>query len=315
MAIATGAVSSYDVNINREDLSGAYNLISPTETPFLSAIGRTKATSTNHQWSKDAIRAAAANVNLEGGVITPAARDQASKFSNYTQILVGTAVITGTQQDGVDEAGVKDKMAREIALEMKALKLDLEAAMIGTPNAKVEGDTETEREMASFTTYLITNTSRGVDGADPTGDGTDAPTEGTERDYSEALLTTVLSSCFTEGADPKLMFVSATNKAVVDGFTGGGTHYIDKDDREVVNSVDVYVGGLGHTLKVVPARQLNAEDVLLVDPEFVQLADMRPIHSFDLPKDGDYYAKAIVQECTLQVSNEAAHGIVADTNG
>ncbi|MEW8193307.1 MAG: DUF5309 family protein, partial [Candidatus Thiodiazotropha sp.] len=238
-----------------------------------------------------------------------------SKYNNYTQILEGDAVITGTQQDGVDEAGIKDKMSRELALEMKAMKLDLEAALIGTPNAKVAGDDSTAREMASFTTYLTTNTSRGATGADPTGDGTDTPTEGTERDYTEVLLETVLSSCFTQGADPKLMFVSATNKGIVDDFTGGGTHYVDKDNKELINSVDVYVGGLGHTLKVVPARQLYAEDVLLVDPEYVQLAEMRPIHSFDLPKDGDYYAKAIIQECTLQVSNEAAHAIIADTNG
>ena len=86
-------------------------------------------------------------------------------------------------------------------------------------------------------------------------------TAGTARDLTEALLTAVLSTCFTNGADPKILSVSPTNKGVVSTFTGGGTRYVDTDDKKLVNSIDVYVGDF-HTLKVVPSRQMANEIVL-----------------------------------------------------
>ena len=38
---------------NREDLTDMIYDISPTETPFMSSIGKTKATATFHEWQTD----------------------------------------------------------------------------------------------------------------------------------------------------------------------------------------------------------------------------------------------------------------------
>ncbi|MEW8048942.1 MAG: DUF5309 domain-containing protein [Candidatus Thiodiazotropha sp.] len=315
MAQPAGTVSSYDMSSNREDLSDLIAMISPTDTPFISACGKTKATNTKHEWQKDALEAAAANANIEGDDDTPVADTQTTRVDNYTQILKKHAVVTGTQQDGMNHAGIKNMMARKISKRMKEIKLDLELACIGPHNAKVAGNDTTARELGSLQTYITTNSDRGVGASEPTGDGSDVPGAGTNRDFTETLLTTVLQSCYDEGANPKLMMLSATNKNLVDGFDAGGTHYVDKDDKELINAVDVYVGGLGHTLKAVPSRHIFSEDVLLIDPEYVKLADMRPIHSYDLAKTGDSHRKSIVWETTLEVCNEAAHAIIGDTNG
>lgn len=48
MAQPTNTFDGYDAVGNREDLSDIIFDISPTETPFVSAIGRTKATNLNH---------------------------------------------------------------------------------------------------------------------------------------------------------------------------------------------------------------------------------------------------------------------------
>lgn len=48
MAQPTNTYSSYDAVGNREDLSDIIYDISPTETPFLSAIPRVSATGTKH---------------------------------------------------------------------------------------------------------------------------------------------------------------------------------------------------------------------------------------------------------------------------
>jgi len=53
----------------REDLADIIYSISPTETPFMSGVAKTKATNTSHQWQTDALAAVAANHAVEGATI------------------------------------------------------------------------------------------------------------------------------------------------------------------------------------------------------------------------------------------------------
>jgi len=51
MAVNAAALETYDSITIREDLADAENMISPTETPFVSLIaGKNKATATKHEW-------------------------------------------------------------------------------------------------------------------------------------------------------------------------------------------------------------------------------------------------------------------------
>lgn len=108
--------------------------------------------------------------------------------------------------------------------------------------------------------------------------------------------------------------MSATNKGVVSGFAGGSTRYVDTNTKELVHSIDVYVGDY-HTLKVVPCRQIAGEIVYAIDPQYLALAELRSLHSYDLAKSGDNEKREMVWEATLEVCNEKAHGIIGDTNG
>lgn len=318
MGQPTGTFSQYDAIGNREDLGDVIFDVSPEETPFLSAIKRNKAKNVNHEWQTDALTAASAtNAHVEGDDATPTAPAATTRLGNYTQILKKHAVVTGTQQDGMNPAGRKKEMAYQLARRMKEIKRDLESSMIGGAAigvAKVAGNDTTARKMGSIYTYLTSNVSLGTNGVVAAGTGADVMTAGTDRDLTEALLTAVLSSCYTNGGDPKLMFLSATNKAVVSTFTGGGTRYVDTDDKKLVNSIDVYVGDF-HTLKVVPSRHIVGDNVLCIDPQYVAFSELRSIRSYDLAKTGDSYRKEIVWEGTLEVCNQAAHGLIADTNG
>ena len=314
MAQAQAAVSTYDAVGNREDLSDLIHDVSPDETPFVSMCGSATADSTLHEWQTDALASSGDNAHIEGDDANPQADTQTTRLTNRTQILKKHVVVTGTQQDGMTHAGIANMVAYKTAKRMKEIKLDLERACIGVSNAMVAGNDTTAREMASFITYLTSNVSRGATGSNPAGDGSDTPGDGTQRAFAESLLTTVLQSCFNNGANPKQIVLNSTDKGLLSGFTGGGTHYVDKDDKKLVNSVDVYVGDF-HTLTAVPSREIRARDVLLVDPEYVKLADLRAIHSYELGKQGDSYRKEIVWETTLENCNEKAHGGVFDTNG
>jgi len=319
MAQATGTYSSYDASdANREDLSDVIWDVSPSETKFLSAIKKTKATATNHEFLTDALEDPAANAHIEGDDATPTAPTAPTRLSNYCQILKKHAVVSGTQE-AVDKAGRKSEMSYQVARRMKAIKKDAEYAMLNggaaIGNAKAAGDDSTAREMGTLNTYLVNNVSVGSTGAASAGNGA-VMTAGTDRDLTEALLTSVLQTTYDNGGDPKMLFVSPTNKGVVSTFTGGGTHYVDKDDKSLVNSVDVYIGDF-HTMQVVPVRaaQMTGDNVYAVDPEYVAWAELRPISAKDLAVTGDSMRKEITWEGTLEVCNPDAHALIADTNG
>ncbi len=57
----------------REDLSDVIYSISPTDTPFMSSIGKAKATATNHEWQTDALASAVlTNAAVEGDTASDA---------------------------------------------------------------------------------------------------------------------------------------------------------------------------------------------------------------------------------------------------
>ena len=58
MAQVSGTYSTYDAVGEREDLSNVIYNISPTDTPFMSAIAKAKASFTNHEWQTDALATA-----------------------------------------------------------------------------------------------------------------------------------------------------------------------------------------------------------------------------------------------------------------
>lgn len=318
MAQVAGTQSSYDVAGNREDLSDIIFDVSPTETPLLSAIKKVKAKGTYHEWQTDSLTAASAtNAAIEGDEASFSTPTATTRLGNYTQILTKNAIVTGTQES-VDKAGRSSEMAYQIERRMKEIKRDAEASMFGAAvigNPKVAGNDTTAREMGSIETYMTSNVSFGTGGAVATGDGSDAMTAGTDRAFSETLLTTVLESCFDNGGNPSILAVSATNKGVVSGFAGSGqTRYVNSDDKTLRTAIDVYEGDF-HKLKVVACRQLVGDNVFCIDPEYLACADLRPAFTEDLAKTGDAWKKQIIWETTLEVCNEAAHGLIADTNG
>lgn len=317
MAIAAGAHSSYDEadKGNREDLSNIIADVSPTETPLLTMIGRTTAKATKHEYLTDALAAAASNAHLEGGDMTGADPAARVRRDNYCQILSKNAVVTGTQEK-VDKAGVKSEMAYQMARRMKEMKRDLEFALVGASNAKVAGNETTAREMGSVDAYLYTNDVDVGLSAPGAGTGVDFNDRvGADGALTEAMLKEALQNVFTNsgGNESVNLLVSAASKGVVSGFTASSTRYVTTDDKKLTASIDVYEGDF-HTVRVVPDRFIQTGDALVIDPEYMKLAELRPIHSFDIAKLGDATRKQIIWECTLEVCNEKAHALITDLN-
>jgi len=158
---------------------------------------------------------------------------------------------------------------------------------------------------------MTSNVSRGATGASG-GDGV-APTDGTQRDLTEALLKTVLQSCFENGGEPSLAICGPVNKQVISGFTGRTSARQMIDANTVEASVSIYASDFGE-LKIVPSNFSRDRSLLLVDPEYAKVSYLRDFKTVDIATVGDAVTKMLLVEYGLEVGNEAAHGIVADLN-
>ena len=310
MAQPTDTFDSYDSIGNREDLSDIIYNIAPFETPFLTMCATTKATSTNHEWQTDTLAASADNKVIEGDEATADAITPTVRLGNRTQISDKVIVITGTQE-AINKAGRKSEVAYQMAMRSKEIKKDMEKALVGLNNAKVTGNNATPRELASVQSWIKTNVDKASDGANPTGDGTDARTDGTQRAFTETQLKNVLQQVWTSGGNPTVLMVGAFNKVVASGFSGGATRLDKAEDKKIYAAVDVYVSDFGE-IKIVPNREQRARDALVLDMDYWKVAYLRPFFTQDLSVTGDSIKKQLIVEYTLEACNEKASGIVAD---
>ena len=123
-------VTTYDSpNSIREDLSNIIYDISPTDTPFMSNIGRDTCENTYFEWQTDALAAAnTSNAAIEGAAAGDADFTATVRVANYTQISTKVIAVSGTD-DAVNNAGMRTQMAYQTAKAAKELKRDMEAIL------------------------------------------------------------------------------------------------------------------------------------------------------------------------------------------
>ncbi len=310
----------------REDLANTIYNIAPTETPVVSSIGKTKATATYHEWQTDNLAAAVKTGLLEGADASGASDTPTVRVGNRTQIQGKTVHVSGTL-DAVDKAGRKTETAYQLAKAGQELKRDMENTILGNV-AQSAGTASAARLLGSIQTWLLTNYVTEATAGSPAGpvggNGTATRTSAGSGNYlafGEDKLKECVKSCFENGGNPTLLVVPPTQKQAVSAFTGiAAQRFQAPSDKQstIVGAADVYMSDFG-TLSVVPDRFMTAdggtgsgEQALLLDPTMASIATLRPFESNLLAKSGDSEKHQMLVEYTLQVSNEKAHGIVAD---
>lgn len=318
MAQAANTVSTGKYSTLREDLQELVYDVSPTETPGFQLFGKgsAKVTQPHHEWSQTAVRASnKANKTIQGDVATNDAPITPVRLGNYTQLMDAVAEVASTAQKS-KVAGDVQKMKKQIAFHMKAVKLDMEARLLSNDPA-VPGDDTTAGETAGIGAFLRTNVSRGAGGANPTLSGTTtgypnaAPTDGTPRAFTEDLLKPVVQLAWTNGGAPSHVILGAFNKVQASGFTGNASRTKKAEDKKLIASISIYESDFGE-LQFVPSRECVQSQALIVDPEYGEIAYLQPMHNFDLAKVGHSDRRAIAVEWMTLIGAEKAHGIVAD---
>jgi len=314
MAQPTNTFDSYDARGIREDLQDVIYDISPSETPFYSSVAKVTASNTYHEWQTDALRASADNKHVEGDDTVAEARSATSRLGNYTQIFKNAVTVPDTDS-GLKKAGRAAEMAYQVLKVAKEQKLDIEKALFAN-NARVAGNSSTARELAGAPAWLITNTSYGAnEGADPTGDGTDARTDETTAltAFDQTKFDTVMQSIWVSGGRPDVVYLSAfqMNKAL--GFTGNNNQrsQVQAGDEKVIKSLAVYVTPWG-TVEFMPTRENRSRDVFIMQKDMWAVGVLRPTKNTELAKTGDATKRQVVTELTLVCKNEAANGGIFD---
>jgi hypothetical protein len=297
---------TYTAKGQREDLSDIIYNISPTDTPLMSSIGKTKATAVLHEWQVDSLAAASlSNAAVEGADASSATLAVTTRAGNRTQIFQKTIQIAGTLE-AVDKAGRKSEKAYQLAKASSEVKRDMELTLLSNQIAS-NGDSTTARTLGGLQAWLNTNGDFGTSGV-AGASGTTARTEGTDRTFTEALLKTVVKEVYTSGGNPKVLMVNPAHKQTVSAFAGiAAQRYMapSNEATTIIGAADV------------PNRFMNAtnacdETAFVVDPDMLAIAYLRPFSTNELAKAGDSEKTQLICEATLEVKNEAAHGIIAD---
>lgn len=307
---------TYESVGNREDLTDVIYNISPTDTPFMSSVGKTKATAVYHEWQTDSLAdASTANAVVEGADASSATLAPTTRVGNRTQISQKTIQIAGTLES-IDKAGRKSEKAYQLSKASSELKRDMEKILLSN-QAAVTGDASTARKLGSLQAWLETNyVGAGTAGSD----GTTARVSGTDAAFTETMLKNAVKAAYEQGGNPSVLMVTPTQKQVVSGFAGIAEQRYQAPSNApttIVGAADVYLSDFG-TLSVVPNRFMtadsddNGEVAFVLDPEYASIAYLRPFATNELAKTGDSEKTQLLVEYTLEVKNEKAHAIIAD---
>lgn len=300
--------TSYDVVGKKEDVSDIISNISPTNTPFLTMIGKDKIHNTLFQWQEDVLaNPNLSNAQVDGFVASDAALVPTVLRNNVTQILQKTINIAETT-DAVARYGRAKETAYQVAKAGQELKRDLESILL-SGQALANGSDGVARTLASFQAQVGNAPSYAGGGSMiiKTGGSTTAMTE--------TVFVGALQQLYINGVDPSIVMVPPSEGLVIPGYAQAAGRYrtIPNESasasKKLVNVVDLYVSPFGE-VKVVMDRFQLATDYLIFDPGMWQLATLRPWARETLAKVGDSTRMMIVGEYSLKHKNYAASAIV-----
>ena len=213
-------------NIVDEVLDRITNL-DPTETPFMSSIGRDKCDTKTPDWLEDALDTPASNAQVEGADFTSTAVNIPSRLSNYTQILTKIFKLSGTALAGKYYAR-QSELARVSGNKSKSLNNDVEYNLLNKTAAA--GNATTARSMDGALAWAHANATYTF---------SDTPAAGNH--ITEEILNDQIQELWTLGGDPDTVLAPARQKRKISNFTADGrlTINTNADQRKVTMTVRI----------------------------------------------------------------------------
>jgi hypothetical protein len=266
-----------------------------TATPFQTLIKSEKVSARNFEWLEDDIRSSQVNALVEGANASTTAVGQPTVRNNNTQIIGEAFKIAGTV-DAVKTHGRAKETAYALAKTLKALKLDVEAAMVGVDQATVvDGDGETGRKMASVSQQISTTVDAGTNAADP---------------LTEDKLLELHQECYSNGSDPSVLMIKPADASIVADFGTAANRNRDfGDSKTLTHAIEVLVTPFGTVRTLINRNQLSTH-AFLIDPSMFKQCVLRPFTRTLLAKNGDADTHFVVGEVSVKHNSFADSGMI-----
>lgn len=302
--------STYDQVGIKEDISDIISNITPTNTPFMSSIGKESVANTLFQWQEDSLAATAENAEVEGFTASSATLTPTVMRSNYTQIQSKTIKISGTN-DAIDAYGRAQETAYQLSKKAAEFKRDIEFNLVG--NRATNGN---DAAAGSSSTARLTANIHGNDaGANAVIDAA-VQEAGAAAALSEQMILNLGDKLYDEGSEASILMIKPADSTVIAGFTrsavGSGNarqeHFVN-GGRTLMNVVDVYISPYGEQ-RVVMNRFMKTDVAFMYDPANWKMMELRPMTRELLAKTGDADTHMMVTEYGLKHVNYKASGLI-----
>ena len=243
------------------------------------------------------------NAALEGADKPNARFTNRVRCSNYTQIFTAAVEVSGTDS-AASQLGLADEMDFQKQERLREMIRDLENTVIngGLPGSNPEGSGTVRRTMKGIIKHLSTNVFHTGDSDFPSG-----------ADLDEAKLNYALRKIWeNSNGSVDLIVVGGFQKRRINGFCSSSRTF-DAGDTTFTDMVSVYESDFG-VCRIITTRWMPQDCALLLDSSRVSVLPLagRSFHFKPLASSGDYECGELIGEYTLELRNEAAHGIIRD---
>jgi len=241
------------------------------------------------------------NAALEGDDKPSARFTSRTRCGNYTQIFTAAVEVSGTDM-AANQLGLSDEMDYQKAERLRELIRDLENTVVngGQPASNPQGSGSLRRTMKGIVQSLSTNVFATGDSGFPSGTGLD-----------ETKVNYVLRKIWeSSNGNVDTIVVGGFQKRKINSFLSASRSF-GASDTTYRDMVSVYESDFG-VCRIITTRWLPQDATLFLDSSRVNVLPLagRSFHFKSLASGGDYECGELIGEYTLELKNEAAHGLI-----
>jgi hypothetical protein len=241
------------------------------------------------------------NAAIEGSEKPTTRFTNRARCGNYTQIFTATVEVSGTDM-AASQLGLADEMDFQKQERLRELIRDLENTVIngGKPATNPQGSDTVRRTMKGIIQHCATNIFTVGETGFPSGTGLD-----------EAKINYVLRQIWEHSSgNVDLIVVGGFQKRQINTFLSGARSF-GAADVTYRDMVSLYESDFG-VCRIVTTRWMPQDAALFLDSSRISVLPLagRSFHFKPLASGGDYESGELIGEYTLEMRNEAAHGLI-----
>lgn len=273
------------------DLREEIALTSPTDTPLTTLLmGRgavVPATDITVTWRERKLNETRGTLKLEGAEAGDPIKSSRSTLSNLCQIIEKVTQVSGTAQ-ALNPKGIGKSFEAEINDRLIETKRDLEWYFLN--GTKAAGSETVPRQMNGLVNLV--NADNVVDA-----------TEG----LTEILMLDAMQKMWDHGSRGEYFtFVNAGTKRIINSLIKADGNIRINTEQGLNQVLGITVQKIESdfgTLNLVLDRHMDANTMLILDLDQVEIAELRGTFFEMLPKNGDYFKGHILNESTIKLLN------------